>query len=245
MIAQRLSAEFGVRVRTGVRTGPAAESVLREAELIGAELIVLTTHGRGESGPRWIGAVADEIVHRADCAVLLLPVRHGPTDWEAGVFRRILVPVESALDPEAVLTGTADLRAHAQATYCLLPLPPAAPRESEVKASAQEPAAPAFHAAEVWINRHGERTVPPRMNGYPPAPAVMYAAQEFEADLIAFTLPAKFGSGTKALSPLLERLVRLLPFALLLHRPSVRRSLDLPALALPAADVESPAETAP
>ncbi len=235
-VARRLAATFGVRVRVGVRAGSPAESVLREAELVGAELIVLTIHGQGESGPSWIGATADEIVHRADCAVLLLPGRQASVDWTTGAFGRILVPVDETVVAESVLGGTADLRRHSGATYCLLPLPAAS---TTTGGTAPSPASDrALRAAEEWIRRHGERTLPPRLNGYAPAPAVMYAAREFRADLIAFALPAKLGRDPEVFDPLLERLIRLSPFPLLLHRPSVRRVLDVPGLTLPSADAE-------
>lgn len=239
-IARRLSAAFGIRVRQAVRVGPTAESILREAELVGVELIVMTTHGAGETGPRWVGSTADEVVHRADCGVLLLTGRSAGVEWKHDGFARILVPVEGALDPVSILEGTAHLWPEVGATYCLLSQAGAG-ETGELSAEAPE----LLRAAEDFIHLHGARTVPAPTSGYAPAPAVMHAAREFAADLVALAFPARFGTAAEALTPLAERLVRMAPFPLLLHRPSVRRPLDLPGLALPAADGEPRADAVP
>ncbi len=60
----------GVRVRTKVLSGPAADRILQEAERGKADLIVMSTHGR-RGFARWIlGSVAERVVRGAACPVL-------------------------------------------------------------------------------------------------------------------------------------------------------------------------------
>lgn len=241
-VRDRLVGALGVRVRSAVRVGPAAESVLWEAALVGADLIALTTHGHGDSGPCWIGATADAIVHRADCAVLLLPPTRGGVEWDAGASRRILLPVERVLDAEASV-GQLALLASAATRFFALPLRGSAPSDAAAEPARPSPE-PAAHpgirpeAAHAAVSAEARRAgvEPVRPKPYAPAPAVVLAARELGADLVAFVLPAKVGTHPQELDPLVERLVRMAPLPLLLHRPSVRRPLDLPALGLPAAD---------
>ena len=54
--------------------GSASESILEHAQASNADLIALTTHGRGGLGRAVFGSVADEVLRRARCPVLLLRV---------------------------------------------------------------------------------------------------------------------------------------------------------------------------
>jgi nucleotide-binding universal stress UspA family protein len=69
-IAGKLEAR-GIKVRTEVLFWPPAEAIASYAELNGADIIVMSTHGR--SGPsRWAyGSVADKVL-RSSCVPVLL-----------------------------------------------------------------------------------------------------------------------------------------------------------------------------
>ena len=54
--------------------GSASEAILEHAQASNADLIALTTHGRGGLGRAVFGSVADEVLRRARCPVLLLRV---------------------------------------------------------------------------------------------------------------------------------------------------------------------------
>jgi len=90
----------GLSVTWEVRTGRPSDEIVRTAETIGADLILMATHGAG--GPRrWaFGSVTDEVLHRSGVAVLVLPPQaqqyarrgrgaepgegRGPSGWTAG-----------------------------------------------------------------------------------------------------------------------------------------------------------------
>lgn len=56
-----------------VRAGDAATEIAREAEEWGADLLVLGTHGRGGMTRLLIGSVAEAVVRRPPCDVLVIP----------------------------------------------------------------------------------------------------------------------------------------------------------------------------
>lgn len=70
-VAARLEAE-GAAVRTVVCEGPVAEAILEQAEALAADLIVMSTHGRG-GVRRWVyGSVAERVLQGATCPILLI-----------------------------------------------------------------------------------------------------------------------------------------------------------------------------
>lgn len=73
-------------------TGAPAEEILREAADLGADLIILGTHGRSGLSRLLMGSVAEQVMRRAACPVLTVktpiaaPVRSRPVEEPAGVF---------------------------------------------------------------------------------------------------------------------------------------------------------------
>jgi nucleotide-binding universal stress UspA family protein len=49
--------------------------IVREAEAIDAALIIMGTHGRGGLGHAVLGSVAERVLHRAKCPVVVVPDR--------------------------------------------------------------------------------------------------------------------------------------------------------------------------
>jgi nucleotide-binding universal stress UspA family protein len=65
-------AEEGLECQTAVRRGDIAEEIILHAAGIGANLIVMCTHGRSGLG-RWVyGSVADRVLRHAAVPVLLV-----------------------------------------------------------------------------------------------------------------------------------------------------------------------------
>jgi nucleotide-binding universal stress UspA family protein len=62
----------GVEVTVHAPTGHAAPTLVRIAGEVGADLVVMTAHGRSAIGRAWIGSVADRVMRQAPCPVLLL-----------------------------------------------------------------------------------------------------------------------------------------------------------------------------
>ena len=62
----------GIRVRAEVRSGDAYAEILAGAREVGADLVAMTTHGRGGLGRLLIGSVADAVQRQVEVPVLLM-----------------------------------------------------------------------------------------------------------------------------------------------------------------------------
>jgi nucleotide-binding universal stress UspA family protein len=69
MIAEPLRREH-LAVRTNAVTGAPAAEILAAARELGADLLVVGTHGRTGISHFWLGSVAEELVRRASVPVL-------------------------------------------------------------------------------------------------------------------------------------------------------------------------------
>lgn len=70
-IADRLKSE-GLRVATRLQYGVPSNTILQMSEQVGADLIVMATHGRGGLQRLWLGSVALEVVQGSSKPVLLV-----------------------------------------------------------------------------------------------------------------------------------------------------------------------------
>ncbi len=95
-----------------VRSDSVVEGLEEYRKEVGADLIVMCTHGRGPVERAWLGSVADRLVRASEAPVLL--VRAGANGHAAGdvvagdfSFDRILVPLDgSHLSRQALDTAT-------------------------------------------------------------------------------------------------------------------------------------------
>lgn len=65
------AAESGVKATGKIRRGSPSDELVAEAKEWGADVIVLSTHGRTGLGRLFLGSVANAVVHHAPCPVLL------------------------------------------------------------------------------------------------------------------------------------------------------------------------------
>jgi nucleotide-binding universal stress UspA family protein len=70
-VAARLTSE-GLRAQIEVRRGSAADVIVDTAKELGADLIVMATHGRSGIGRWMLGSVADRVVRASHLPVLLI-----------------------------------------------------------------------------------------------------------------------------------------------------------------------------
>jgi len=65
--------ETGVEMELQVREGVVVPTILDEAKRIGADLIVMGTHGRSGFDRALLGSVTEKILRKAECAVMTVP----------------------------------------------------------------------------------------------------------------------------------------------------------------------------
>jgi nucleotide-binding universal stress UspA family protein len=78
-----------------LREGDPVREILRHAEGLPADLIILGTHGRGGLERLLLGSVAETVLRKAVCPVLTVPRQAGPpAAGTPAIFKRILCPTD-------------------------------------------------------------------------------------------------------------------------------------------------------
>ena len=113
-VARRLRGKSGVEISTALLDGPVADTLATHAVDSGADLVVMTTHGRGGLSRLWLGSVAEGVVREATVPVLLVRPDETPGGSAAGAvapqhFRRVLVPLDGSAFAEAILDPAIDV----------------------------------------------------------------------------------------------------------------------------------------
>ena len=96
-------------VSTGIQHGSAFEGILYEAKAIGADLIVMGTHGRSGLSHMMLGSVAERVIRGAHCPVLA--VRTLPGHRKTRVLRSPAPLDEAVADRGGMGTTRSGVRA--------------------------------------------------------------------------------------------------------------------------------------
>jgi nucleotide-binding universal stress UspA family protein len=103
-VVKRLKAASPVPVTWALRDGLVADGICEQATASSADLIVMTTHGRGPLSRFWLGSVADDLVRRAPVPVLLVRPQETASDLtHEPAFRHVFVPLDGSPLAEQVL----------------------------------------------------------------------------------------------------------------------------------------------
>ena len=71
-VAARIKAAGAMQLATATLSGPPAPALADYTREVGADLVVMTTHGRGGLQRAWLGSVADRLVRSLEVPVLLV-----------------------------------------------------------------------------------------------------------------------------------------------------------------------------
>jgi len=74
-IADRMR-EAGLDATALFVEGAAIETILKEASKLGADMIVIGSHGRGRMHQLLLGSVSEGIVHKSECPILVIPTHN-------------------------------------------------------------------------------------------------------------------------------------------------------------------------
>jgi nucleotide-binding universal stress UspA family protein len=102
--ADRLRAVHGATISATVLDGPTASTIVTHAAATGADLIVMSSHGRTGASRFWLGSVADAVIRSAVMPVLLSRSHaDADTSGEAPLFSRMLVPLDGSQAAEEAI----------------------------------------------------------------------------------------------------------------------------------------------
>jgi len=123
--------ESGTHVSTTrtVLRGAPAETIVRRAREIGADLIVMTSHGRTGFSRTWLGSVADAVMRKSAIPVLMLRPEHETPNRRAtrSGIQRLLVPLDGSGLAKSIVPAAADLARASHAAITLLRIVPIIP----------------------------------------------------------------------------------------------------------------------
>lgn len=99
--------------------GDAETVILDQALSLGANLIIMGTHGRRGFDRLWHGSVTDRVLQRTPCPVLTVPPHSAPAPDE-GIFTRILCPIDFSSSSQQAFGFALDLASQSAGTMTAL-----------------------------------------------------------------------------------------------------------------------------
>jgi nucleotide-binding universal stress UspA family protein len=111
----------GITIDAVVREGNVAGEILEQATSMGADLLVIGTHGRSGFERLLLGSVAEKVLRKATCPVMTVP-RRLPDVVPAGpvIYKRILCPVDFSESSLRALNYALSLAQEADAQLTVL-----------------------------------------------------------------------------------------------------------------------------
>jgi nucleotide-binding universal stress UspA family protein len=239
--AESLRAD-GLTVETHVYYDEAARAIVDAAQRQAADLVVMSTHGRGGLG-RWVyGSVADRVLRRMAVPVLLVPALAEPPRTTDGPLR-ILVPLDGSPLAEEVLGQVRALAVTRGAELLLLRVvEPPVPLEvdgegyvSLVQRDADLAEAQRYLESVAGRLRAGGVVATTRALVEEAVPTIVATAADYRADLIAMATHGRSGLARVVLGSVAAGVLHRANTPLLLVRPTaVRAGMASRAPAVPA-----------
>ena len=233
-LTERLRDEDGFDVEAAHLDGPVVGTLETHARSVGADLIVMSTHGRGGLSRAWLGSVADGLARRAPVPVLLVrpDTETEPSPEPAGTFRHILVPLDGSPFAEEALDFAAEIARRDGAACTLVrvvvPIPtvtlplidPALNLEFDDIAARRTAAREYLERVAEGLREDGIE-VSTEVEAHPqPATAILEVGERVGADLVALSIHGRTGVPRMILGSVSDKIVRGGTTPVLLHRPA-------------------------
>lgn len=202
-VSERLRREAGVSARPVLLAGTPASALERHVRESGADLVVMTTHGRSGLQRAWLGSVADALVRHARVPILMVRPndREPALSEERPLFRHMAIALDgTAAGERAMHTALALADAETRFTLLQVVAPPRAPTSVYIPHAAhlnqqlleeRHRAAADYLEARAAALRVGGRAVASEvLVDYHTAHAIVSWAERHEADGIALSAHA-------------------------------------------------------
>lgn len=119
-VKTRVRFEYAMDATTELLEGKEGRAISEEAAHGGADLIVMTTHGRTGLSRLWLGSVAEWVARHAAVPVLLLKGASTDTPVEVATLGNVFIPLDGSPASESVLSPAMTLGALFRSRYVLL-----------------------------------------------------------------------------------------------------------------------------
>jgi nucleotide-binding universal stress UspA family protein len=216
------------RAMTGLRGDTAAVvmALRRYASQRRADLIVLTSHGRGGINRAWLGSVTDRLVRRARVPVLMVRATADPAGSD---LEHLLIPLDGSALAEQIAPLALGLAVVAGARVTLLrvitprpslarPAPVARTDLADLARQHQEAEAYLARALSAAESEPRERETAVVADANP-ARAIITFAENHGVDLIAMTTHGRGGFNRLLTGSVADKVLRGSSANILIHRP--------------------------
>jgi nucleotide-binding universal stress UspA family protein len=207
---------------------PVSVLLARHAAAVGADLLVMTTHGWGGFTRFWLGSVADALLRLSRVPILLLRAPEQGATVPPPHIRRVLIPLDGTARSEAILPHALALGALFDASYTLLQVvvpaalgpgaPFTTPPDFDPDRTAREQAAAQDQLATTArrLAAQGATVETDVQLADQVAPAILGACRLHDDDLIALSTAGRSGLQRLLLGSVADKLVRRAEVPLLL-----------------------------
>ncbi len=233
-VAERLGGDLTV-THSVVSGGSAAEAIAEEAGKRGADLVVITTHGRSGFSRVWMGSVATELLRSSPVPVLVArdseDAATAPRFPEGGPSH-ILVPIEGSEISEAAVDAALRMGGEAGGVrYTLLQVVITADTRLPYDQTFWTPAEQEFLDGQQAVAREYVNGVVERLRGRgveaegvvtieaDAARAIIRTAEERGAELVAMSTHARAGVARLMLGSVTDKVIRGAHCPVLVVRP--------------------------
>jgi nucleotide-binding universal stress UspA family protein len=236
-LRHRCMEKAGVSPCIDLLDGPVSAAVSAYAAEVEADLVVMTTHGRGGISRAWVGSVADALMRRAAVPILLVRPRDEAVDWSrTAAPRHMLIPLDGSELSAAVMPPALDLAALGDARITLLrvvlPVPFVVGPNAAVPTFLATGGTDALEDARAYVERvatplreRGLEVAAEALYHSTPATAILDYAAGAGIDAIAMATHGRGGWSRIALGSVADKVMRGTMMPVLVYRPS-GRSID-------------------
>jgi nucleotide-binding universal stress UspA family protein len=219
-----------VPISCHVEVGSVVEAVDAHAREAGADLLVMTTHGWGPLKRAWIGSVADGLLRRTPCPILVLRPKEGEElVLEESKFQHLLVTLDGSPESREILPYA---RSMAQVSGCKVTLlrviPPHFPLSSPFTSHTthqfqglegeERSAQGALEEEATTLREEGFSVEVATLPGVPAAEGILEYAGETGVDVIAMATHGRGGVARLVLGSVADKVIRGGNIPVLLHR---------------------------
>lgn len=233
-VFERIEGEADGEVDHVVRNGHSVETLSKEAEEWGADVVVMASHGRGALSRLWLGSVADGFIRQASLPVLVVRPDEDVERVEdfSHSFRKVLIPLDGSELAETALEHAVEFGELFGAAYHLTRvvsypvdlaspyLPHTTQMNHQVVEQAKQSATSYLEAQAKRLQARELEVTTSVVTDPQPGHAVIQEAHEVEADLVAMATHGRRGISRVMLGSTADKVLRGLHKPLLLYRPA-------------------------
>ena len=211
--------------------GDPAAAILKVASVHGADLIAMSTHGRGGLG-RWaFGSVAERVLHQATCPILLISP-YCERSWPEDRGGTVIVAVDGSPFAEQAIDSATQLAKALGATITLVQVvePPNPELQSGLAVQPESPPLSVVEASAPYLERLISKveskgaTATAEVGFGHPATTIARLAREKQVDAIVMATHGRTGLAHGLMGSVALGVVQRADVPLLLVRPTVARA---------------------